>query len=685
MIRTNLLGPVRRTLSGSRALVLDLERRRARHFGSSPAGNTTTTQSTQPWAGQQPYLSDIYGQSQALDQQAVPQYYPDTTYAGLTPGQTGLMSNLIGYGSGGGNSAVQAANSNVTNTLSPGYTAGTSGAFGQGQDVLSNELSSSFLDPSNSPTYRTAMSNAMASAIPAATASFVNGNRSDSGLASAASTSAAANAAGGLAQQEYNNRLGIQNSAAAQAANNLLTQQANQTKTALVAPAIDQTQIGDLGTALSTAGMNQTDQQNQINANLARFNYGQMLPWNQLGLYENSVAGLGNTGSTGTTTQPYFTNPAANVLSAGTSLGMGAAAINSAFPNFFSSVGDYFSDRRLKTDVKKIGASDSGFPLYTFRYKGEGPMSMHIGVMAQDVEKSRPDAVKHDADGMKIVDYGKALAVDPKGGDAAALAAKGRGGDTMLAHINPREAEMLKAAGGSGTINPKTGLREFSEGYGGGGSANDTGMDFGSGLDQDFNAANANNMSGFAFGSPGAIAAPTGAVSMIDTTPGTPHDTPTGLEKLGGMVASGLLTAGLGVPGTVIGGASTLSGLMGGPSISKGIAQAMADRFGGNPQAASMTNQGGINIGADMLGGVTPGGAMSGGADFLGASPLAGGGGDFVANPSTGMAVPRRMLPGMSAATFPGPMGSTGLPGMVQRNAMPVRMPAGTLTGLMAA
>lgn len=38
---------------------------------------------------------------------------------------------------------------------------------------------------------------------------------------------------------------------------------------------------------------------------------------------------------------------------------------------------------------------------------------------------------------------------------------KGRNGDTILAHINPIEAIMLKKAGGSGTINPKTGLLEF--------------------------------------------------------------------------------------------------------------------------------------------------------------------------------------------------------------------------------
>ena len=49
-------------------------------------------------------------------------------------------------------------------------------------------------------------------------------------------------------------------------------------------------------------------------------------------------------------------------------------------------------------------------------------------------------------------------------GAAEALRRKGRGGDTILAHINPQEARMLKSMGGSGTINPATGLVEFKGG-----------------------------------------------------------------------------------------------------------------------------------------------------------------------------------------------------------------------------
>ena len=47
---------------------------------------------------------------------------------------------------------------------------------------------------------------------------------------------------------------------------------------------------------------------------------------------------------------------------------------------------------------------------------------------------------------------------------AQALQKQGRGKDRLLAHITPGEARLLKKRGGSGTINPKTGLLEFDVG-----------------------------------------------------------------------------------------------------------------------------------------------------------------------------------------------------------------------------
>jgi len=47
---------------------------------------------------------------------------------------------------------------------------------------------------------------------------------------------------------------------------------------------------------------------------------------------------------------------------------------------------------------------------------------------------------------------------------------QGKRGDTELAHVNPREKAILKAMGGVGTRNPKTGLRQYYDGSDFGGS-----------------------------------------------------------------------------------------------------------------------------------------------------------------------------------------------------------------------
>lgn len=63
------------------------------------------------------------------------------------------------------------------------------------------------------------------------------------------------------------------------------------------------------------------------------------------------------------------------------------------------------SDRRLKTEIKKVGSTEGGVPLYSYRYIWGGPI--HIGVMAQDLLETQPDAAIMEADGFYAVDYSK--------------------------------------------------------------------------------------------------------------------------------------------------------------------------------------------------------------------------------------------------------------------------------------
>ncbi|WP_260692563.1 tail fiber domain-containing protein [Rhizobium laguerreae] len=70
-----------------------------------------------------------------------------------------------------------------------------------------------------------------------------------------------------------------------------------------------------------------------------------------------------------------------------------------------SSSGGWGSDRRLKTDIRRLGTSAEGIPVYAFRYIWGGPL--FVGTMAQDLLAIRPEAVIETASGYYMVDYDK--------------------------------------------------------------------------------------------------------------------------------------------------------------------------------------------------------------------------------------------------------------------------------------
>ncbi|ABC93563.1 hypothetical protein RHE_PE00125 (plasmid) [Rhizobium etli CFN 42] len=64
-----------------------------------------------------------------------------------------------------------------------------------------------------------------------------------------------------------------------------------------------------------------------------------------------------------------------------------------------------WSDRRLKTDIRRLGTSPAGIPIYAFRYIWGGPL--FVGTMAQDLLLIRPDVLSQDATGYYMVDYAR--------------------------------------------------------------------------------------------------------------------------------------------------------------------------------------------------------------------------------------------------------------------------------------
>lgn len=81
----------------------------------------------------------------------------------------------------------------------------------------------------------------------------------------------------------------------------------------------------------------------------------------------------------------------------------GLFSIPSAVLGGWARGGFALSDRRLKRDIDRIGSLNDGTPIYRFRYLND--QAMHIGVMAQDIKKTKPDAVFTTPEGFMLVDY----------------------------------------------------------------------------------------------------------------------------------------------------------------------------------------------------------------------------------------------------------------------------------------
>ena len=113
----------------------------------------------------------------------------------------------------------------------------------------------------------------------------------------------------------------------------------------------------------------------------------------------------------------------------------------------------FFSDVRLKEDIKRVGTAKNGLPIYTFKYKGDDTEQTHTGYMAQDVEKVHPEAVG-ESHGYKTVDYDKAS--EPVHKYAGGVVANSEGGVVAPEHsregyfdggdvINPNDLSALIA------------------------------------------------------------------------------------------------------------------------------------------------------------------------------------------------------------------------------------------------
>jgi hypothetical protein len=137
-------------------------------------------------------------------------------------------------------------------------------------------------------------------------------------------------------------------------------------------------QLRNFGEQLTAGQMEQQQAQNQINAQVAKFQNAANYPNQQLSILQSALGMTPyeqGTQSASTTQVQQSADPLSAALS-------GLKAVSSLMPMFG------MSDRRMKTDITKVGTHPSGIAIHAYRYKGDPKTYPKVvGPMAEDVAK----------------------------------------------------------------------------------------------------------------------------------------------------------------------------------------------------------------------------------------------------------------------------------------------------------
>src|SRR5208282_4830101 len=336
--------------------------------------------------------------------------------------------------------------------------AGPLSAFSNGTASAYNPLNYFSSGSAINPYINAVDQSVVANTLPGIDSNFAAAGRSDSGLASNAESQGLGTALGSVNSQLYNTQsqeqlaaaqslAGTQEQAAASQAGNELSafsnlgnlqlggagaltnselagttglgnqyvnDVGNQIRNQFATPSLETAQLSGANTALGAQTEYQANAQNQLNANISAWNYGQGLPENLASWYSGLINGTPGGGSSSTTT-PYNSNSTASTL-AGVTGGIGAlAGIGNigvgGGATVASSIGPWlaglsiFSDRRVKQDIRRVGITDGGAYIYTFRYINDPARVTHMGVIAQELMEHQPEAVFETPGGILAVDY----------------------------------------------------------------------------------------------------------------------------------------------------------------------------------------------------------------------------------------------------------------------------------------
>jgi hypothetical protein len=385
-------------------------------FSSSKTTDSTST--TQPWSVQQPYLQSAFGQAANVEANANANTYTGQQVSQFTPDQLATFQSMIGYGGNStGAQASAAAGTNLTNmgsnALSSAMTdlsgykpqGGTQSNIDAATAYANNPATQGMIDAATQDARRAVSENALPQL---ARSDVASGNAMSSkdaisqGVINRGLADTVANTSANIRGQQFNNGLSLaeqnsesNNSNALQAllgrvsgANSAVNSGVNATGNSIS----QQGSLFDLANA-GGAGMQSSGQAAIDNAK-GMSEYANNNAWTNLQNFYNIIGGQ-NWGSTKTGSSTETSDP---------SLWSDAGSVMGTLGSLMK-----LSDRRMKKDIEMIGHAPNGLPVYLYRYIGDDSVPREVGLMAQDVETFRPEAVT-EIGGLKHVNYELALA-----------------------------------------------------------------------------------------------------------------------------------------------------------------------------------------------------------------------------------------------------------------------------------
>lgn len=243
---------------------------------SGGSSNTTTTTRSDPWSGAQPYVTDVLSEAQNLYRSNTPGYYPGSTLAAQSPETQAGIGALASRGMTG-SPLLQGAQAQQLGTINGAY---------------------------NDPNQNAVYNNVASHVLPSVNSQFSAAGRYGSNSHQNQLTDQLTNAFAPYASQNWNAERNRQEAASA-GAGSLAGQDFN-----------------DINAVLQAGQMRDQYGQQQINADINRFDFANNLPLQKLINYSGLVQG-GNVGGTTTSQQPVYNNTLGQLGG----LGLGAAGL----------------------------------------------------------------------------------------------------------------------------------------------------------------------------------------------------------------------------------------------------------------------------------------------------------------------------------------------------------------------